>query len=153
MHRNLTWLAVIVTMIATVPGEVAGTLAGSIYGTVLGHLIEGNVLDMLSNGWATTIVVKGGSAFLAGAISGLIAMWLCVRLFKAADYIVVAYSVSSVVIAFTIVAVLSDTAKENLGLSTFAAVINSIGLISALFMLAREHAPQASKVPPTASSG
>ena len=90
MQHRLTWLAIILTFIFLIPGQLAGWLFAYVYQFLMGGVFDGNnLLDWPTNGWFSRIALEGFSNGLRGVVAGGLAMLVCGKLLKHADYNVV----------------------------------------------------------------
>jgi hypothetical protein len=126
-----TWLAIPVTLLATVPGLVLGGVVKFLYLAFVGPMIEGGILNWLSDGFAeklfTAIVPEG----LHGAVAGYFGIVVVHKFLKQADYNVVAYAVTSIAIVFSLIAL--GFSASLLSLDTAGLIANTIGLAAGLF--------------------
>ncbi len=61
-------------------------------------------------------------------------LFICGKILKYANYEIVAYSTSTIVILFTVLAGLFGFARHDLGTDFLAIIANTIGLIAGLFI-------------------
>jgi hypothetical protein len=138
---RFTWLAIALTFVLLIPGEIAGYVIAIFYRWAMEYFVEGSLLDYLTAGWATVLLLEGFSGIVHGAAAGAIAVYICARMIKRADYLIVAYSNAALVIAFSFLALLMGIARFGiLGLDIhhLGMIANTVGLVCALFAVARE---------------
>ncbi len=136
MQHRLTWLAIILTFLFLIPGEVVGHVFAFLYRFVVsGLFFSGNtIFDMSTRGWFSRIGSEGIASGIQGLVAALSAAWVCDKITNAADFRVVAYSDTALVVAITVFGLLTSYAESGLGMNNFVIVTNTIGLVAGLFV-------------------
>ncbi len=130
-----TWLAIPATLVATIPGLLVGGVAKFIYLAMIGPMIEGGVLNWISDGFFGRVITSIFPEAIHGAIGGAMGIFLAHKFIKQADYNVVAYCVTSLVIMFSLIAI-GFASSPLASLDTLSLVSNTAGLILGLFSVA-----------------
>jgi len=113
-------LAVIVTFLLLILGLFIGQIVSLIYGYFLRGMIEGNLFDWLSNGWFNKLAMTYFPALLAGMIAGAFGIYVTSKILKKANYEIVMYAASAVVITLTILSLMFSYLRSGINLDTFA---------------------------------
>lgn len=147
MPHRLTWLAIGITFVLLVPGEAIGYVAGLIYRWSTGMFFGGDsLLDLLSHGWASIVIVQAGASLVAGICAGYLSVLVCGKITKRADLKIVAYANSALVVVFAALAILGDVVKHDVGLGTAAIVVNTVGVCVGLFWAVEQIDQERNKV-------
>lgn len=134
--HKLTWLAVILTIVLQFPGLVIGFVIAFVYRYILEFFLAGSILDWISQGWFNKILLTYFPAFLSGGIGGGLAILVASLILKRANYEIVMYAVSSVVIAFTAVALVGNLAQFGVSLTILEIGANTFGIVVGLYAVA-----------------
>lgn len=139
-EHPLTGLAIAVTLVLLAPGEIAGYVVALPYRWAMAYLVEESLLDHSTGGWALVVLLDGFSGIVQGAVAGTVAAYVCARVVKRADYLIVAYYNLAMVIGFAALALVSAIINDGLhglGVQHFGIVAHIVGLVSGLLLAAR----------------
>jgi general stress protein CsbA len=140
MQYRLTWLAIVLTFLFIIPGEVVGHFLAFLYRLLIsGLFFSGNtIFDMSTHGWFSRIGSEGVSSALQGLVAALLAALVCDKFIRVADFRMVAYADTALVVAITAFGLFTSYAESGLGMNNFVIVSNTVGLVAGLFVAA-EH--------------
>jgi hypothetical protein len=98
-------------------------------------MFDGNLFDWISGGWFKTITMAIIPNALAGAIAGYFAVRVtfAIKPLKQANYEIIAYAVSAIVVVFTVLAVLFILQRDGMNVRVIETLSNTVGLIGSLF--------------------
>jgi general stress protein CsbA len=138
MPHRLTWLAIVLTFLFLIPGEVVGHVLALLYRFIAsGLFFSGNtIFDMSTRGWFSRVGSEGVASGIQGLVAALLAALVCDKITKFADFRIVAYSNTALVVAITIIGLLTSYAESGLGMNNFVIVSNTIGLVAGLYVAA-----------------
>jgi hypothetical protein len=134
-QHKLTWLAVILTFILLIPSLFVGGVMTWVYFAFLGILEDGTFLGWLTNGFFDLLILSIIPNFAHGVIGGAIALWVSTKELKHANYEIVAYTVSGIVVAFAVLGLIGGYVQSGVGWSLVELASNTVGIVLGLFWL------------------
>lgn len=99
-------------------------------------MLEGNLLDWITAGWFKTLTLAIFPNLIHGAIAGGIALYVSARIVKHANYEIVAYSVSTIVIVLSVLSFMIVFGNLGISMDHVEIAANAVGTIGALFSIA-----------------
>jgi len=129
------------------PGWVIGVVIAFVYQYILRSYLEWNPWDWLTNGWFSKIALTYFPALLCGLVAGMFGIFVTSKILRRANYEIVAYAASGIIIAVTILGMLADLTRYGINLETLWMVAGTLGIIIGLFSgyagIKEEHAGRA----------
>jgi hypothetical protein len=132
---RLTPLAILITLVLIVPGLLLGAIAAYFYQATMGSLFEGNLINWISGGWFKTLFMSIFPQAIHGGVAGAFALWASAKMLTKANYEIVAYSVSAIVIAFAVLAVVLEISGKGINLTLLELTSQVGGLAAGLFLV------------------
>ena len=134
MEHRRTLLAIAVCFVLTIPGFAIGWIVATIYSFILiGWVGGGSLFDYIGLEIVTSIFQVWFPALLQGIVAGVVAMGVTGIILKRANYDVVAYVSSAIVVVPTIYLIAEG---QILRLETVTLIAGSVGTIGAYFAIA-----------------
>lgn len=133
-HR-LTPAAIFIVFVLIIPGLVLGQLVSFVYGWFLSGMFDGNPIDWAAGGWFKIIVMAIIPNAIAGFIGGLVGLRLTylIKPLRQANYEIVAYAMSTIVLVFTALALFMIFRREGFDVTIVETIANTVGVIAGLF--------------------
>jgi hypothetical protein len=131
---KLTPLAIVSAFVLTIPGLIVGGVAAFLYRSFLLPLFDGNLINWITAGWFETLTMAILPNAIHGAIAGALAIWVSFKIISRANYEIVAYSVSAIVVAFAALGFVAGIVQRGLSLSLIELASNTIGIVIGLFI-------------------
>jgi hypothetical protein len=135
---KLTPLGILLAIVLTIPGLLIGGVIAFLYRMFLEPMFGGNLFNWISGGWFETLSMAIIPNAIHGIVGGGLAVWASFKILKRANYEIVAYSVSAIVVAFTAIAFFTGLAQKGMNVGLIELVSNTGGVVLGLF-LGREH--------------
>lgn len=145
MTYKLTPLGILATIVLTIPGLLVGGIVAFVYRMLLGPAFYGNLINWISGGWFETLTMAIFPNVIHGVVGGGLAVWVSFKILKRVNYEVVAYSVSTIIIAFAAIALLIGILDEGLNVRLIELVANTVGIVFGLFA-GREYIKEAQRL-------
>ena len=138
-----TWLAIIVAFLLLIPFLFVGGLAAYLYNALYGWIFEGGLFNWITAGWFEKIVKVVFPSIIQGGVAGFLALFVTSKILKRANYEVVAYTISGIVIFLTLLTLLLGLARNGLNIGMIGVISNTIGIVVGLFGMYLDHKEKA----------
>jgi len=135
LHK-LTPAAICVVFVLTIPGLVMGQIVSFLYGLFLGGMFDGNLVDWATGGWFKIVTMAVIPNALSGIVGGIIGVRLTylIRPLKQANYEIVAYAISTIVIALSALGIFMSLHRDGIGIGIVENISNCVGIVVGLFI-------------------
>lgn len=128
MQFKLTWAAIVAALVFLVPSVIVGGYVSLIYKWFLSNLV--------SPGFFASILYTWFPGFLHGSIGGIGAIGGAYAIFKRADYNVVCYSFSSIVVFVLVFSSLAVITFRHIPLSEAILIASqTVGIVAGAFIM------------------
>jgi hypothetical protein len=96
-------------------------------------MMAGNLFDWLSNGWFNKLASTYFPALLSGMIAGAFGIYVTSKILKRANYEIVMYADSAIVITLTVLSLTLSVARYGINLDAFAIGSNCLGIVLGIY--------------------
>ena len=135
MTYKLTWAAILVCFLLTIIGLFVGGVAAWLYKLMLMWFLVDSIFTWIGLDIVNEIFLEWFPALLQGGVGGYLGIFVTSKIFKYADYNVVAYSASALVIGSAVLSFVILVAQDRLfDLTTVAIIASTIGTVVAYFI-------------------
>ncbi len=131
---RFTPAAIALVLVLLIPGLLVGAIPAWLYRVMVIPEFEGGIFNWISSGWFYAVVSNILPNFLHGCVGGWFAGWACRKLIHRANYEIVRYAASSVIVALAAFILLYALSSHGLTLMIVSSVLQVLGIIACLFV-------------------